>query len=545
MPIHRHDSPYYTPLSLPAWQIVTGILLLIYRFLRWFNKSVRYRYSSYRRFRDLEESCCRSLAQGMRKTAEEMALNSPSEIDTRAFMWTFDCLDEDHELEHFFSGLPGFRSSNVVDDPLPSLTEEEKWKLYRALRGLLDRTFSSDLLPAPVKNRRAMICAKAVDPVHTPNAITIFKVLLIKYQYSGPLAAGIAQILTSWENNAGEKYISYPQFAISNVIATRQPHDDSWYLLASNELGVPENVLRNHAVHGDSLSLVVLIHVVRQQFIHFREPFWPHYDFSYVLATASKFNAQDTSPELQHEFCALWNQIVREVQDGYDHRMAFRILGQIRNVYLALHQDTDSSPTLFSSSTSDSDDILFDPTSYPVCKVPGHHPESPSLIRDYHASTTFTPVVPDDHDNIALIPSLPSPSPPASSAHAPLPVDETLTDALPVDNTISLPVQIISEDSRVPSSPSPFTSRVIHGSIDTYPRTMNPFTQEPSVSTPPPKSISPPDAVIVKHTGRHIKFGDLNVPYSASPAPFLDDILPTGRSLPHTVATGTDVAFLR
>ena len=81
----------------------------------------------------------------MQKTAEETALNSPPEIDTRAFMWTLDCLDEDHELESFFSGLPGFRSSNIVKDPLPCLTEEEKWKLHAALRGLLDRTFSSDL----------------------------------------------------------------------------------------------------------------------------------------------------------------------------------------------------------------------------------------------------------------------------------------------------------------------------------------------------------------------------------------------------------------
>ena len=104
----------------------------------------------------------------MQKTAEETALDLPSEIDIRAFIWTFDCLDEDHELEHFFFGLPSFRSSKVVHDPLPSLNEEEKSKLYEGLRGLLvDRTFSSDLLPAPVKDRRAMICAKAVDKVYT------------------------------------------------------------------------------------------------------------------------------------------------------------------------------------------------------------------------------------------------------------------------------------------------------------------------------------------------------------------------------------------
>ena len=62
----------------------------------------------------------------MEKTIEETALNSPSEINTRAFMWTFDCLDEDHELERFYSSLPGYRSSKVVDDPLPNLSKDEK-----------------------------------------------------------------------------------------------------------------------------------------------------------------------------------------------------------------------------------------------------------------------------------------------------------------------------------------------------------------------------------------------------------------------------------
>ena len=48
MPIFRHDSPYYTPLSLPVWHIVIGIPFLVYQFLRWFNGSVRYRFYAYR-----------------------------------------------------------------------------------------------------------------------------------------------------------------------------------------------------------------------------------------------------------------------------------------------------------------------------------------------------------------------------------------------------------------------------------------------------------------------------------------------------------------
>ncbi|KAN0140489.1 hypothetical protein V8E53_001698 [Lactarius tabidus] len=214
--------------------------------------------------------------------------------------------------------------------------------------------------------------------------------------------------------------------------------------------------------------------------------------------------------------------------------MVFHILRQIRNVYLALHRGTDSAPTCFSSSTGDYDYILLLPTSYPVCRVPGHHPQSTSQIYDDYALTTL-PSIPNDHDDIALVPSLPSADPPASSTHGPLHVDETPTNGPLVDNNITLPVQTTSENSCMPSSPSPVTSSAIRESIDTYPSTMNLFTPEPSVSIPPPKSISLPDAVVVKHTVCPTTLRDLNVLSSASPAIFLDDISPTGH-LPSMLA---------
>ncbi len=37
IPIFRHDNPYRTPLSFPAWHIVTGISYVICRVLRWFT----------------------------------------------------------------------------------------------------------------------------------------------------------------------------------------------------------------------------------------------------------------------------------------------------------------------------------------------------------------------------------------------------------------------------------------------------------------------------------------------------------------------------
>ena len=89
------------------------------------------------------------------------------------------------------------------------------------------------------------------------------------------------------------------------IVARVQPRDDSWFILASNALGVPEAILRDYAAHGDSLSLAILIHIVRQQFSHFWNMSWPNGEISTVLEAASKFNVQDTLPGLQHEFCAL------------------------------------------------------------------------------------------------------------------------------------------------------------------------------------------------------------------------------------------------
>ena len=520
VPLFRHDSPYYTPLSSPAWHIVTGMIFSCYRFLRWFNWSVRGCNRAYYRFRDLEESCRESLKWGMQKTAEETALNSPSEIDTRAFMWTFDCLDEDHELELFFSGLPGFRSSNVVDDPLPSLTEEEKWKLYRALRGLLDRTLSSDLLPAAVKNRRAMICAKAVDLEHTPRAF-IIHAISFKYLHNGLVSTEISRILGACGNNEMQA-----QFEISKIITEREPFDDSWYIFASNLLGIPEASLRDYAACGDNLSLIILIYCVHQQFTHFWKWYWPEVGFSFVLARASNFDVKDTSPELQHEFCALWNKIVNKAQDDDNFLMAVDILKPIRNVFLALHQDTDSAPTQFSASTIDLDHILYELSSYPVCKVWDHRSDS-RFTHDDVISTTPALAIPHDHPNVpAFVHSLTSPDQPSSSTHASHPVDEAPSHAHPLDNQISVPVstqvidQTTTEARRIPT-PS-----------------LNPVTTDPSrtmqssVSSPSPKSspsASPPAGIAAGRNAfsRTSSPGDLNDLSLLSP-PVLDAIPTTG-----------------
>jgi hypothetical protein len=189
----------------------------------------------------------------------------------------------------------------------------------------------------------------------------------------------------------------------------------------------------------------------------------------------------------------------------HDREMTFWILRSIRDVYLALHQGTDSAPTHFSTSTDYWDFILADPTSYPVCKVPGHFYESTPHIHDDDGPATIARAIPHDPNNTAFVPSLTCPDPSSSSTHAPLPVNESLIDALGLNNLISVqsftqPIgPTTTEACRMSTiSPSPITACTMHKSIDPSSRTI-----QPSTSSLPPDSnaaASPPDDVAVWHT---------------------------------------------
>ncbi|KAF8272065.1 hypothetical protein EI94DRAFT_1718917 [Lactarius quietus] len=495
-PIFYHDCPYYTPYTIFFWQVAIGILDIIYQ-VRWSFGSPRLR----RRVAlgSLRDHYHKLNMQGMHKTAEGTALNAPSEIDTRAFMWTFDSLDEDHELERFFSGLPGFRKSRVVVDPLLSLKDEQKQKFSEALKWLLDVTFSSDSLPNPVKKRRAIICAKAVDPAHIPDSFGILHRILSHYQYTGPLATEIMQIVRSWGNITDEDAILDAQVAVSTIVARVQPRDDSWLMLAASALGVPEFVLREYAATGDSLSLAILIHLTRQQFGHYGKPSWPSVEFSEILEAASNFNVEGASPKLQHEFCALWNEIVRNFPTDNDQSMAFEILGPIRTVHIALHQD----------------DIHGVPSSYLECNVAGHIHHS--------APTTFPRPV--HYNNAALAPASHA-SPQAISMPVPAPhhIGESLTDTSPLDNDhIYVPGsfhpahQTAIENLRMPApSPDPVTTCVIQYGA--------------SVASSPTSMASPcsPGAVAVQHiTGRRTSPDVQGVPTLPSRDLVVDNMFPT------------------
>ncbi len=134
------------------------------------------------------------------------------------------------------------------------------------------------------------------------------------------------------------------------------------------------------------------------------------------------------SPELQHRFCVLWNEVVLKAQKNNNGSIPEYIFIRIRNIYIALHQNTDAVPTRFSTSTNDNDSILWLPSSYPVCNIPDHHPGLTTHIHKDIVPTTFT----RDLSPRALPTSAGS-----SSARNQVPADVRSKDVPPVDNNFS------------------------------------------------------------------------------------------------------------
>ena len=293
---------------------------------------------AYGRLHNLEHKYHKLLSQGIQKTAEQTARNLPSEVDTRTFMKTFESLNDDDELERFFDGLPGFQYSRVVRNPLLRLTEVQKSRLSSEMTEFMDRTFSSDLLPESVKNRRAIICAKAIDPAHFPGAFQwIFDKIVAEDKNESLLTPEIGHIVKGWGGRGDQRTDLLVKAMVSGIIARAQRSNDRWFTLAANELGVRKSVLRVYAAQGDNLSLAILIHVFRRHFHLFRGQYWQS-KFSFILETASRLNVRNTSPELQHEFCVLWNEVVHQAKENNSSLIPEYILRRIRNIYIALHK---------------------------------------------------------------------------------------------------------------------------------------------------------------------------------------------------------------
>ena len=386
LPLIWQDSPYYSPLSIPAWFLYASTQYATFTVLA----SIANYYSCYQtwvRFHKLRDRYRGWMLRGMEKRAERTASERSSNIDISILDWTIGALGDGDSLEKFFEAIPGFFNSKLVDDLQENLPLDVSRRLSETMNGFLCRMLSSNVINS-VKRHRLHISMSAINSVRISGFPSIHESSFFEYWRQAPPTVEIGHTLERWCTNNDQRTAQYARVMVSVILATVRERDDRWVELAARVYGVPECDIRDIVTHGDdSVSLAIFIHLTRKDFRH----------SNYLLGDLvplTRFDICNTLPGLQHDFCTHWNEIAREAKEQR-HFVPLAVLLLVRDQYLALHQGTDAAPTAFSLSTSHYDPILDLPSSYPLCDVVSHRPDSMAHVHVPQAVPTQPAHSPD------------------------------------------------------------------------------------------------------------------------------------------------------
>jgi hypothetical protein len=359
MPIFRQDSPYYTPLTLSVWYIVNSFMYVLFGFLSWLERFHFYNYDTWRRFDQFKEHYLRRLLKGVIRAAEETAQGLGPAIDGRALLWTLGYLDEDLDLERFFAAIPGFCESRRVVDPVGTFIKPNDKKISATLIQFMERTVSSNLISESVKQTRIAICRMAIDATSLSASRQILDRVLLGTWNKLLFSIDFALSARRWGISSNPSIHFRAECVVALVIVFFQECDERWERLAIDQLGISRSVLEQYLVHGDSVLLANFICIAQKIFLyHSENGDWPlfHGASLRALEMASRFDARRTLPELQHEFCNLWNRLVltaRNDNDPHTRSTTVRMLKRVRKIYVALHEGIDTTGSTLSKWCND------------------------------------------------------------------------------------------------------------------------------------------------------------------------------------------------
>jgi Family of unknown function (DUF6535) len=337
LPIIRKNSPYSGPLSAFFSFCATGMRHVFFKL-----------FEKFRRNRDSAMHRVHFFSRNMRKTAEDYAWRLHHDIDYRALLWTFKSLDEDGERQEFFEGLLGLCNSKAVPNALQDFINPNARMLANELIELMNRTLSSNLVSESVKQKRVTICTKVIGTTHLfGGGWFLGRVLLGDWhRFLRCVEFGIfAQKLM----NIPERVTALSaQCSAAAVISNVRERDENWYQLVSGQLNIPKPLLSRYLSHGDSILLVNLMSIVRR-IVQAYSGSSEHQQSDLVRAASKtlkfvcKLDVEHTVPELQHDFCDLWNLLADRAE--YDERPRVKrittvVLEHTRKLYDALHQGT-------------------------------------------------------------------------------------------------------------------------------------------------------------------------------------------------------------
>ena len=517
LPIIHKNSPYSTPLSVWASFYFTGIRYLIFKLLQRFFRLLQRLFQLLQNmFPQIDPSISiymllsgpRAIylydffSHSMRKTAEEFAFMLPPDIDYRSLMWTFESLDEDTELEKFFEGLPHLCDSETGKDLdlQQGFIRPYKQKLSSALIGLMNHTLSSNLVTEFVKRRRMIICTKVVESTSILDPWWILRRVLQGGWYRFLECIEFGLFLQNWNSIAHPVSSFYAQCVAALTFSTvrDRDRDERWFQLASDLLNVSKYHLHIYAKHGDSILLAIATFIARQTVQTYSGSEERHKEdildvSSKTLDAVCKLNIKGTLPDLQHDFCGLWNQLVDTAQtDRRPHRVFISktTLKNIRKLYIALHESSGRPLTAFYTTTDDRDSVLDNPMSYPRCTIDDHHHSTVKDLQfDEQADVRDAPnIISMPVPTVAFPYPLPrhplfrSTLPPGPSPYD-VPFADPLSAGPPPDATVVFPEPFSHAPSVPPEEIGPLPPPPLPPSSPPPP---------PLSSSPPPLSPSPP-----------------------------------------------------
>ncbi|KAF8500284.1 hypothetical protein F5888DRAFT_1371591 [Russula emetica] len=257
---------------------------------------------------------------------------------------------------------------------------------------------------------------------------------------------------------------------VALVIAFFQEPDERWEGLAIDQLGISRSVLEQYLAHGNSVLLANFICITQKIFFyHSENGDWPLF-LGVSLRTldmASRFDARRTLPELQHEFCNLWNRLVLTARNDNSpniQSIAVRILKRIINIYVALHEGIHITASTLSEFHQD------DPAPYPLCDTYNHISTLTRLYQPLPSPGVTTKTTEDTTHTPAITPVLPQASESTLLASTPATVSQPprATAVLLSSHLVQPPIFLTPDPAPAahklpsPSHPAPTPSGMHH-----------------------------------------------------------------------------------
>lgn len=363
MPILHHDSPYFSPLSslIRRSNILTLTQFLFSQLSEVFSNLAsspfgQWLHTPHDTTRDDHR---KPLSPSMHEARMQAARSRPLDVNYEAFWWTFKSLKRDSDLEQFFDAIPDLCASQ--GNALENFIRPRREQLSTALVGLMDRTFSSNLVSESVKLQRIKICMKIADTTKQlllGHWYFLRRVLLGEWQcFLGSVTFG--RFIQNWQNISDSTTNLYIQYVVSAIIATVPTPDGTWpqitrshrpwIQLVGDHLDMSESILQDHLADMQNVSLAnlncIVSHITRFEPQAVTSSAYDSVlDSLKILESICKLDVQATLPSLQREFCILWNQLVQNHlgQNANDRTrtLAATALRHIHGFHEALHGRT-------------------------------------------------------------------------------------------------------------------------------------------------------------------------------------------------------------